>query len=126
MRQNQDTFNEEKFAARVKELAQAKRRATQAEKTVEKLRLLLVSVEKAWHEGQAARLAAALKAGHPCMVCGATKHPKPALAAVGGPSAEELGSLRKELRCASIHYQHARGNLQAAYAHAEAQERAIR
>jgi exonuclease SbcC len=34
--------------------------------------------ELAWHSGQAALLAAELKAGEPCLVCGSTEHPKPA------------------------------------------------
>ncbi|MCX7085130.1 MAG: SMC family ATPase [Methylococcales bacterium] len=34
--------------------------------------------ELAWHAGQAALLAAELKTGEPCLVCGSTSHPNPA------------------------------------------------
>jgi len=41
-------------------------------------RLVTKRTEMAWHAGQAALLAADLKEGEPCPVCGSDEHPKPA------------------------------------------------
>ena len=108
----------EEFAAKAaldeKELAQAKARAERAEKDMEKKRLLAESAEKAWREGQAARLAAALKAGHPCPVCGAKEHPEPAHAAATAPSDAELETLRAEYRSSQENHEIVRKQLHAA------------
>lgn len=90
----------EKAVKAEREFAFARRRADTAEKDVEKSRLLSESVEKAWREGQAARLAEALKAGHACPVCGAKEHPAPARGAAAVPSDAELEKIRMAHRLA--------------------------
>ena len=47
-------------------------------------------------EGMAAELAAALRAGQPCAVCGSTEHPRPADAGAGRVSAEAEDLARQE------------------------------
>jgi exonuclease SbcC len=83
-----------------KTFGQAKEGADRAEKDVEKKRLQAESTEKAWREGQAARLAAGLKDGHSCPVCGSKEHPEPARGAAAVPSDAELEAIRAASRSA--------------------------
>lgn len=50
----------------------------------------------AYHQAQAARLAAELEDGDPCPVCGSTTHPDLAHAAPGAPSQEALDSMEAD------------------------------
>ena len=96
------------------ELSQAEQRANRAAGELEKIRLLTESTEKAWREGQAARLAAALKDGHSCPVCGSKEHPEPARGGAAVPSDSELDKFREQLRSTQEHYENLRKQLHAA------------
>jgi len=59
-------------------LAQQKEIFSAKDAEFEAARLTTKQTEMAWHTGQAALLAAELKEGEPCPVCGSDEHPKPA------------------------------------------------
>ena len=71
--------NEKLFAQRV-QLA-----ALEAQQAFERK----AQVRQAWIAGQVARLAEALQAGQPCLVCGASDHPSPAHAGSASPVADD-------------------------------------
>ncbi|QYJ76611.1 AAA family ATPase [Shewanella sp. FJAT-52076] len=52
-------------------------------------------LELAWHQGQAAMLAARLLPGAPCPVCGSVEHPSPAHHGGALPSDDELAAARE-------------------------------
>ena len=54
-------------------------------------------LELAWHQGQAALLAAELKAGEACPVCGSCDHPQPADTDLDVPDVQQLEAIRDEL-----------------------------
>lgn len=53
-------------------------------------------VELAWHQGQAASLAATLGNAEPCPVCGSTEHPQPATSDASIPTQDQLNQARKK------------------------------
>jgi len=55
-------------------------------------------LELAWHQGQAAILAADLQAGNPCPVCGSREHPVPAVADNKLPTQQEVERAREVSR----------------------------
>jgi exonuclease SbcC len=55
-------------------------------------------LELAWHQGQAAILAAELKAGEPCPVCGSCAHPAPARSAAPLPTQQQVELARQKVR----------------------------
>lgn len=59
-------------------LAQQKEIFSAKDAEFEAAQLTTKRTEMAWHTGQAALLAAELKEGEPCPVCGSDEHPKPA------------------------------------------------
>ncbi|RCG29413.1 SMC family ATPase [Sphaerisporangium album] len=69
------------------EAAEAERRAATDE--AQELRDRLQSIRQARIEGMAAELAHGLVPGEPCVVCGSTDHPEPALAAESMPTVDD-------------------------------------
>jgi exonuclease SbcC len=55
-------------------------------------------LELAWHQGQAAILAAELKAGEPCPVCGSREHPAPTTTDHRLPTQQEVQRARQQAR----------------------------
>ncbi len=53
-------------------------------------------VEIAWHQGQAALLAAELEDAQPCPVCGSTDHPQPAVSIDAIPTEQDLNQARTQ------------------------------
>lgn len=64
----------------------------------------LEALTRAWVAAQSAVLAAGLKPGQPCPVCGSTEHPAPAQAAGEVPGEWELEAKRAELREREVGY----------------------
>ncbi|MEJ2201313.1 MAG: SbcC/MukB-like Walker B domain-containing protein, partial [Desulfuromonadaceae bacterium] len=65
-------------------------------------------LELAWHQGQAAILAAELQSGVPCPVCGSCQHPAPATSAAPLPTQQQVERARQEVRAANEALQSAR------------------
>ncbi|SMP53990.1 AAA family ATPase [Anoxynatronum buryatiense] len=65
------------------------------------------ALEQQWVEGQALQLAAHLKDGEPCPVCGSQHHPQPASAATPPISREAVQQAGKQVEAASGVYQQA-------------------
>ena len=89
----------------------------------------LAGFEERWRAGRAAALAAALRPGSPCPVCGATDHPAPASGGETGVSDEVLGEgkSRADLaRRAHSQAHDATAEAKNAVAAAEAVEQSIR
>ena len=123
MKKKRGERDEKARLRRLQEIARLTELTERAEKDMEKKRQIVECAEKLWREGHAPRLAEALKAGHPCPVCGATAHPEPARAAVGAPSDAQLERLRAESRSAKDHYECIRARLQSMEcAHGAAEE----
>ena len=55
-------------------------------------------LELAWHQGQAAILAAELKQGEPCPVCGSREHPTPAESTTPLPTQQQVEQTRQQVR----------------------------
>lgn len=72
----------------------------EAERRFSQFNALTAESEKAFFREQAGILAADLKNGAPCPVCGSTVHPHPAIAAPGAPGRDELQKLKD--RCAKL------------------------
>jgi len=63
-------------------------------------RTMLTNLQQAWHQGQAAILAADLHNGHPCPVCGATSHPEKARPAGELPNESDIKAQQE--RCDKV------------------------
>lgn len=63
-------------------------------------RTMLTNLQQAWHQGQAAILAADLCNGHPCPVCGATSHPEKARPAGDLPNESDIKAQQE--RCDKV------------------------
>lgn len=107
LKQKSETFAEElKDAERV--LKESHRREEGATTARERAQRELERVERAWRDGQAARLAATLKRGDPCPVCGSSEHPDPAKGAGAAPSDAALEAARLKSRSAQEEFQEAK------------------
>ncbi|ALC17237.1 DNA repair exonuclease SbcCD ATPase subunit [Desulfuromonas soudanensis] len=82
------------------------------------------SLELAWHQGQAAILAAELQTGQPCPVCGSSEHPAPARSEAAIPSEKELEQARVRAQETSLLLSAAReayGEIRGKVGHAQKQ-----
>jgi exonuclease SbcC len=66
------------FGEAERSVSTAARRATEAERAHQTTVEVLHGLEDAWAKGQASVLAAGLRSGVPCPVCGSSEHPAPA------------------------------------------------
>jgi exonuclease SbcC len=73
-----------------KQLIVAKQKVSQAQLSLQAAKASSADVQRAWIDGQSARLAQKLVAGEPCPVCGGKDHPLPASSDEPVPSDEEL------------------------------------
>lgn len=62
----------------------------------QQLHLALLRTERAFYDGQAGLLAAELRDGEPCPVCGSREHPAPAIPAGTPPTKAELDACRAQ------------------------------
>ncbi len=67
----------------------------------EELECTAKTLELAWHQGQAAVLAAELLAGKPCPVCGSREHPLPARSEAPLPTQQQVEEARQAVRAAN-------------------------
>lgn len=88
--------NCEQIAALQKNEAAAQKQYKKAAEDMEKKLAYANELERAFLDGQAGVLAAGLKQGEPCPVCGSTEHPKPASSHQEIPSQEEVEQAREE------------------------------
>ncbi len=121
----------ERDAARASIAAQAK--AREAVASYETLKERSDRAQRAWSsanaaylDDQAGVLAATLAPGSPCPVCGSTEHPRPAEAAAGAPSKDEVERLRRAWDAAAEKTAAASAEAAAARGAAEERERAHR
>lgn len=77
-----------------KELPRIEKKHAAALEEFRKLSSLRIEAEEQWRRGQASILAADLKKGEPCPVCGSLHHPLPAGADNGAPGIAEIEKLR--------------------------------
>ena len=68
----------------------------------------LGTAEELWRSGRAVALAAGLRAGEPCPVCGSIEHPAPASGAEGGVADEQLDASRAAAAAARETYDRSR------------------
>ena len=73
-----------------KEQSKAERSATRADKAANVARKTALDVRNQYLDGIAATLAGGLEDGRPCLVCGSTEHPAPAVAARDAVDKEEV------------------------------------
>ena len=85
----------------------------------------VAAAEAARSQSAAARLAADLKDGAPCPVCGAVHHPQPAVSAEAVPSEAEFEAMRAQLDALRSAYQQAEGEAAGAKAAADIAGRAL-
>jgi len=85
-----------------KEQAKADRAATSAGKAANAARKAALSLRRRYLDGIAATLAGALTDGQPCLVCGSTEHPAPAVAAQDAVDKREVDSADVEAETADI------------------------
>jgi len=78
------------IASKTKRLTAAKLKVSQAQLTLQTAKASSADVQRAWIDGQSARLAEKLVDGEPCPVCGAIEHPLPASSHIAVPSDAEL------------------------------------
>jgi DNA repair protein SbcC/Rad50 len=78
------------IAAKTKQLAAAQQKVSQAQLALQAAKASSADVQRAWIDGQSARLAKKLVDGEPCPVCGAKDHPLPASSNVEVPSDDAL------------------------------------
>ena len=83
------------IATRTKQLAAAKQKLDQAQNDLQAAKAASADVQRAWINGQAARLAKRLVDGEPCPVCGSTEHSFPATSVNDIPSDEQLQSVQE-------------------------------
>lgn len=95
-RQELDRKNRELFAVQ-RRLEDAVARSSDAEKILLIAKSTLASLETAWRDGQAARLAMSLESGQPCPVCGSTSHPAPAHSEAEVPTDERIDRQKAEV-----------------------------
>jgi DNA repair protein SbcC/Rad50 len=84
-----------------KTLETQKTRGTQLRERFETLEVQAKELELAWHQGQAAILAAELQAGAPCPVCGSREHPSPAHSEQPLPTQQQVEQARQALHQAN-------------------------
>ncbi len=85
----------------LKGLKRDKKALLQAEEEEKRLRQEVEKLEALWLTEQAAVLAARLKPGRPCPVCGATRHPRPATPSLFKIEVKDLESARQAAKEAS-------------------------
>jgi exonuclease SbcC len=83
------------------EAARARAHAESADAAWSRARDQAAGAEGRWRDAQAGRLAAELRAGEPCPVCGSTAHPSPAASPLEAPAREEIETLRAAADAAS-------------------------
>ncbi len=88
--------NCEQIAAQQKDEAAAQKQYQKAAEDMGKKLAYANELERAFLDGQAGVLAAGLKQGEPCPVCGSTEHPKPASSHKEIPGQEEVEQAREE------------------------------
>lgn len=97
----------DKYATALAQAGQARRQAEAAQHAAQQAAarqsaaaLLLRETEQAWRAGQAARLAASLRSGEACPVCGSAAHPQRALQFDAPVADEVLDQAREDARLA--------------------------
>lgn len=88
--------NCEQLAALKKDETAARKQYQKAAEDMGKKLAYANELERAFLDGQAGVLAAELKQGEPCPVCGSTEHPKPASSHKEIPGQEEVEQAREE------------------------------
>lgn len=84
--------------ARLKiKMAETKNRLDKKEGVCQERKAAFLSLQEQWFQGQAALLAASLKEGEACPVCGSAHHPKPAAFHENLPSEAKLKAFQAEL-----------------------------
>lgn len=81
-------------------LESRRERGTALRRRHEELDLAAKELELAWHQGQAAILAAELRPGEPCPVCGNPEHPLPAESSAPLPNQQQVEEARRQARAA--------------------------
>lgn len=82
------------------ELAEASRSLTEAEEATRAAKTRLIEVRNARTAGMAAELAGQLEPGAPCVVCGSTEHPNPAVALEHAPTEADEKAAEREVPAA--------------------------
>lgn len=95
--------------AQIRKLQQAHQKAvleyTKKQEEIFSLRDECRQVEKAYMDGQAGVLSAALETGSPCPVCGSLTHPAPAKPQEGAPTKEQWEEAKEKVRQKEETYQ---------------------
>ena len=99
----------ETHAQRLKALAEKNERALKSRLAMTAQDKAVAAAEAARSRSAAARLAADLKDGAPCPVCGAVHHPQPAVSAEAVPSEAEFEAMRAQLDALRHAHQQAEG-----------------
>ncbi len=94
------------------QLQLAEEKGKQQREVAEQQQLQAKQLELAWHQGQAAILAADLQSGQACPVCGSCEHPAPAHSDQTLPTQQHLEQARERLQSAN----HALAEAREAYA----------
>ena len=115
----------ETHAQRLKALAEKNDRALKSRLAMTAQDKAVAAAEAARSRSAAARLAADLKDGAPCPVCGAVHHPQPAVSAEAVPSEAEFEAMRAQLDALRIAHQQAEGEAAGAKAAADIADRAL-
>ncbi len=115
----------ETHAQRLKALAEKNERALKSRLAMTAQDKAVAAAEAARSRSAAARLAADLKDGAPCPVCGAVHHPQPAVSAEAVPSEAEFEAMRAQLDALRHAHQQAEGEAAGAKAAADIADRAL-
>ena len=115
----------ETHAQRLKVFAEKSDRALKSRLAMTAQDKAVSAAEAARSRSAAARLAADLKDGAPCPVCGAVHHPQPAVSAEAVPSEAEFEAMRAQLDALRIAHQQAEGEAAGAKAAADIAGRAL-